>query len=189
MRIKLIIAILISIIVTKVQGQDFFVLLNDSNAAKSQCYLMVCSDQLTTGLVKMSDFKFDSVAVNTSKIIPLKTTGLNWNLLFFKFVVKTHGAENLSYIFCYNQEYREYYKVESFRNNDFYNLFEYLQRQRMKLTEDNFKREKVYVEDVDMLCLLSLYKKKVKDKNKSVSEADRQRFKCLRYHYQPVTVY
>lgn len=189
MKIKIIIIIIISLIATKIQAQDFFVITHDSNSVKNQCYLMVCADQLTTGLVKMSYLKFDSVSVSNSRIIPLKSTGLNGDLLFFKFIVTTHGTESLSYVFCYNQEYKEYYRIESFRKNDFYQLYEYLRNRGMKLTAENFKKEDVQVAGVDLLCLLEVYKRKVKAKNKSLDDADRQQFKCLHYHYQPVTVY
>lgn len=189
MKMKIIAVIIISLIAAKIQAQDFFVIAHDSSSVKNQCYLMVCSDQLSTGLVKMSYLKFDSVSISNSRIIPLKTTGLDENLMFFKFIVTTHGAESLTYVFCYNQEYKEYYRIESFRNNDFYQLYEYLRNRGMKLTAGNFKKDDVRVEGVDLKCLMDIYKRKVKSGNRSLDEADRQQFECLHYHYQPVTVY
>lgn len=188
MKIKFIIILVATLIISNVKGQNFFVLLHDSNVVKSQCYLTVCSDQLSTGLVKVSDMKFDSITINSSKIIPLQSKGLSWDLLFFKFRVNTTGRDSVDYIFCFNQKLRVYYKIGGFQSNDYYTLFSYLKEDGMKLNKNNFQKEKVSVEGIDMFCLLDFYRKKLKETNKTITDADRQRYKCLQHYYGVIII-
>jgi hypothetical protein len=171
----------------KGMSQDFFFLLHDSNSVKQKCYLIVGLDQLQAG-VKMSNLNYDSTSISKNKIVPLKSHGLTWDLLFFKFKVNTVNGDTLSYIFCYNQEVGKYYKIGGFQNNDYDEFFSYLKKKGIKLNQSYFKQEKVSVESIDLLCLLDFYRSKLKDVDKKITDADRQHYKCLQHYYGVIII-
>ena len=72
----------------------------NEESIKGQCYLMVCLDQLSTGLMKVSDQKFDTNTIYNSRIIPLKSKGLSHDLLFFKFTVNSIANDTPTYVFA-----------------------------------------------------------------------------------------
>jgi hypothetical protein len=170
------------------KAQDFSGLLMDSNSIKSQCYLMACLDQLSTGLMKVSDQKFDTNTIYKSRIIPLKSKGLSHDLLFFKFTVNTIAKDTPTYVFCFNREFRVYYKMKGFQNNDYNDFFTYLKSTGIKLNRSYFEKENVSVEGLDMLCLLDFYRTKLNVTNKMITDADRQRYKCLQHYYGTVII-
>lgn len=168
-------------------GQNFFVLSIDSNAIKSKCGLIICMDDLNSGIVhKVTDCNLDSTFLEKSKIRPLKVNGLTKNILFFDFeCINTYGS--LKYTFGWNQESNTFYKIKGFYSNDYKDFFSYLKGKGMKLNKGYFEKEKVYIEGIDIICLLELYNTKAESKNNPViTEDDRRKFECLHYHSEPI---
>ncbi|HMO63579.1 MAG TPA: hypothetical protein PKA46_15975 [Ferruginibacter sp.] len=164
------------------------VFFNDSNYFKVYCYLQISTDQLNAGLLKhLKELKNNDSFLDSIKIEGLKSTELPDGFIVFKVLVQyAKEPKPFEYIFCYNEERRQLYKIRGFYNNDFILFFDYLKTKGYKITSSYFKKKKVTIENVETECLIDLYASK---RNKLLTDLDRTTHECLKYNMQPVTTY
>lgn len=167
------------------QSPVFF---NDSNYFKVYSYLQISTDQLNSGLLKqLREIRNNDSFLDSIQITSLKSTGLPSNLIAFKVLIQyAKEPKPFEYVFCYNEEKRQLYKLKGFYNNDFVQFFDYLKAKGYKITAAYFKKESVTVENISTECLINLYASK---RNKLLTDLDRATHECLKYNMQPVTTY
>lgn len=161
---------------------------NDSNYLKINCYLEITIDQVNSGFInKFEQIKSKSTFGDSIIITELKTNGLPEELTVFNCLVQySLFPKPFEYVFCYNEERRQFYKLKGFYNNDFIKFFDYLKTKGYKITTAYFKKQNVTVENISTECLINLY---ISKRNKLLTDLDRAIHDCLKYNMQPVTTY
>jgi len=179
--------LLLLVVFYKSNGQNFALSINE-NFFKTVGYLEICTDQINTGLFSTIDeFNFNKSFIDSVKLVPLKSSGFNDAFLFFDLKIKyPYEIYEMSYSLCYTQESGRLYKLKGFYNNDFYSFFKMLHSLGNKINQKYFSKKSIFIENIDMTCLLELYKTK---KNRIITETDKQINPCLKYNFQPVIIY
>jgi hypothetical protein len=175
----------------ELSAQNAYVIRNDSSYFKNWIYLLVCTDQLNTGLVKsISQFNFDSAYIQKSSVLkPLKSFGLPEEITCFEFVFDADQPYPKSYYLSSNLKTKQIYRLTGFYRNDFVYFLGFLKSKGIKLTQAYLRREVTTIERIDLICLTEAFRNRKKFQNVEASmkrDRERMRYDCLQYHYQPV---